>query len=431
MYELRLNTKIMFDGDQWTVAGIKGAAVHLQGRKASAVILLTAVLAAPDFRLLTDDEGAPVEEPGPPPVPLDALPKSVVKEALRRAELVTLMRTGYRLGQPRDDDEQPDSRYDPSLSLKERQQRLADDERVSVRQVQRWVAAMSEYGPAGLVDGRYLNIVNPLGRCDPLVRAAILAELAEEPFQSKVTDEKRRKNVERRLRAEHGETAPPVPPRSTFSRYLRELSRGKGRHLSTKTMRGRANSPAPPYGRFIATRPFQIVQIDSTPLDAFAYFVEEGWCQVVLTLAIDVYTRSIVGWLFTPGAPKSVDVLMLLHDIVKPKRMDPSWPSQAAWRYPGVPESVVINVGEAPAAGVPFGLPESVLVDHGKVFTSGDFREGCRVLGIDIMLGRPYTPTDKPQVERHNLTARQFVQELPGYKGADVFSRGSWEQIVG
>jgi putative transposase len=47
------------------------------------------------------------------------------------------------------------------------------------------------------------------------------------------------------------------------------------------------------------------------------------------------------------------------------------------------------------------------------------------VLGINVQSARPYTPTDKSQIERAFRTIRQsLLENLHGYKGPDVWSRG-------
>jgi len=69
--------------------------------------------------------------------------------------------------------------------------------------------------------------------------------------------------------------------------------------------------------------------------------------------------------------------------------------------------------------------PETLVVDHGKIFISEHLTSACARLGISIQPARPYTPTDKAPVERFFRTLREgLLQALPGYKGPDVFNRG-------
>jgi len=50
------------------------------------------------------------------------------------------------------------------------------------------------------------------------------------------------------------------------------------------------------------------------------------------------------------------------------------------------------------AAAKPVVIPETVVIDCGKVFISETFLSACRTLGISVQPARPATPTDKPVV---------------------------------
>jgi putative transposase len=71
-------------------------------------------------------------------------------------------------------------------------------------------------------------------------------------------------------------------------------------------------------------------------------------------------------------------------------------------------------------------VPDTVVIDHGRVFVSENFLRSCERLGISVQKAKPRTPTDKSVVERtfHSINTL-FVQHLPGYTGANVQQRGS------
>ena len=50
------------------------------------------------------------------------------------------------------------------------------------------------------------------------------------------------------------------------------------------------------------------------------------------------------------------------------------------------------------AAARPVIVPDTIVIDGGKVFISATFTRACERLGISIQRARPDTPTDKPQV---------------------------------
>lgn len=83
-------------------------------------------------------------------------------------------------------------------------------------------------------------------------------------------------------------------------------------------------------------------------------------------------------------------------------------------------------------AGVPFGHVETYIVDHGKQYISTAVQEAARLLKSNLQLARIRTATDKAAVERVFRRVRtQFVQPLPGYKGPNLFERGTWKTVEG
>lgn len=76
------------------------------------------------------------------------------------------------------------------------------------------------------------------------------------------------------------------------------------------------------------------------------------------------------------------------------------------------------------AAG-PAIVPETIVVDHGKIFVSDHLTSVCQRMGVSIQPARLRTGRDKGPVERFFRTIREdLLQALPGYKGPDVHSRG-------
>src|SRR5207244_2936262 len=119
-----------------------------------------------------------------------------------------------------------------------------------------------------------------------------------------------------------------------------------------------------------------------------------------LTIALDLYTRAIVAYRFTPRSAKQVDAALILADILAWKPMRPGWPDSARWRYLGVPETIVIDAAGFEPSSIPALCPETVVVDRGRIFLSQAFIDACARLGISVQLARPYRPTDKAQIER-------------------------------
>lgn len=101
----------------------------------------------------------------------------------------------------------------------------------------------------------------------------------------------------------------------------------------------------------------------------------------------------------------------------------PDGDSDGAWPFHGVPRNVLVGtetpdgVSQERIEGLPACLPESIVIDHGRVYVSDHIISACARLGISVQPGLPYKPTDKPTVERFFKTLREgLLQHLPGYK---------------
>lgn len=232
-----------------------------------------------------------------------------------------------------------------------------------------------------------------------------------------------------RLDREYGPGVVPVPQRTSGYRLLRELSRGRNTFAgSAKGRREIAARPVGVYGRLRATRPGEYLVLDTTALDVFAMEpLTLQWVGAQLTVAMDLYTRCIVGLRLTPVSAKAVDVASVVFQALQPPQVPPSWPQHARWPNPGWPSSIVVDADRVTgmlATVTPPLRPETIIADHGRIYVSEHVTSACARAGISIQPARLYRPTDKP-VERFFRTLRQgLLEALPGYKGPDVLSRG-------
>lgn len=182
-----------------------------------------------------------------------------------------------------------------------------------------------------------------------------------------------------------------------------------------------------PYGRLVATRPGEYVVLDTTPLNVFGVAPVTGkWMHAELTVALDLYDRSILGLRLAPVSTKAVDVAGVLMEALAPRDLPAEWGDRASWPFHGVPENIVIDVENLKALRFrrPGILPDTIIIDHGKPFMSIHVASVCQRLGISIQPAHVYTGTDKAWVERWFRTIDEMLQELPGYKGKDIASRG-------
>jgi transposase InsO family protein len=340
----------------------------------------------------------------------------------QRAEHVREVLTGFRSGRAdRAAPGEPDPRFAEQVPLQQRYASKAAQLEVGLRTVERWVAGYRDAGEAGLVTTVRggSTLVDP--RWDEAVRW-VLAGLvnASTPTRSAVIAK-----AQARLKELHGEGVVRLPSTATAYRRLAELTKGTNAVSgSAKGRRSIAERPQGAYGRLRATRPGEYLILDTQDLDVFAMEpVTCRWVRAQLTVALDLFTRCIVGLRVTPVSTKAVDVAGVLHETVAGRDAPASWPAEAVWPYHGVPAHVVFDERERPAG--PVCAPETLVVDHGKVFLSAHVIGVCTRLGISIQPAQQYKPTDKPTVERFFRTLREgLIQYLPAYKGPDLHSRG-------
>ena len=436
--KLFVGARIRFDGVVRIVVGFEGGCAVLRSSEDGSAcrVLLVSLLQAQDFAVLDNEGRSVVESTLADPTFPDLLHDEAHEEAEENLAHLREAVTGYRSGNVATAlPGEPKPEYDRhSANLSERMRAKADEQGVSVRTLWRRKADVERRGIEGLADARKIRPSNPLGELDPRVHRSILEVLDELTDKSSVTRNRMRRLVQLHLDAEYGRGVVPCPKPSRFNEIVAEIGRERRTFGSAKGRREAANTPDTPYGSFSATRPGEVVLIDSSPLDAHALDqVSYRWVSVQLTLAYDLYTRSIVGWRLTPRDAGKVDAAFILYDTITPEPMRPSWPQEASFarRYAGVPEKVVVELGDdvcdgEEVAAIPAVNPESVLVDRGRIYVSQAFQDACARLGIDVVLARPRRPSDKSPIERVFETIREsFVENLAGYKGPDLYSRGA------
>jgi transposase InsO family protein len=234
-----------------------------------------------------------------------------------------------------------------------------------------------------------------------------------------------------RLDAHFGEGDVKEPSRSTAYRHLTALNQ---RHSvfrgTTKRNRDIARRPRRRYGKLRPTRPGEYLIIDTTRLDVFALDpATMRWVQVELTVVMDWYTRCIVALRLTPVSTKAVDAAASFFQVFRPLPAPPSWPDYAVWPYHGIPREVLIDPDKIDRTGkrlaTPPLTPDTIIVDHGKIYMSEHLNSVCQRMGISIQPARLQQGSDKAPLERFFGTVREgLLQYLPGYKGPDINARG-------
>lgn len=143
--------------------------------------------------------------------------------------------------------------------------------------------------------------------------------------------------------------------------------------------------------------PLAVVQIDHTPADIILVDdlhrkpIGRPW----ITLAIDVYSRMIVGYYLSFDAPSETSVAMCVAQAILPKDewlllhgVDAQWP---VW-----------------------GVPQTIHVDNGPDFRSGTFRQSCLAYGINLEFRPVKQPRYGGHIERVIGSILTEIHTLPG-----------------
>jgi putative transposase len=213
------------------------------------------------------------------------------------------------------------------------------------------------------------------------------------------------KEVRRRCHAEKQVT----PSRNAVLRRIRALDARlvARKRLGAKSAESIALSTP---GMLEATEALELIQIDHTLADVMivdsVYRVSIGrpW----LSLAIDVATRSVLGFHLGLEAPSALAVALCIEHAVLPKIPSSATPTtDTSWEM--------------------FGMPKTILVDNGSEFHGEALTRGCAEYGIALT----YRPVARPRfgahIERLIGTMMGKIHLLPGSTDSSPTARGSYQ----
>jgi transposase InsO family protein len=176
-----------------------------------------------------------------------------------------------------------------------------------------------------------------------------------------------------------------------------------------------------------ASRPGEQVQIDSTPIDVMVLLEDGVPGRADLMIAVDIATRTICAAVLCPVDTKADDAALLLAKMVVPEPMRPHWNASLRLASSRIPHERLVSIDARmrEAAARPVIVPDTVVIDRGRVFVSEVFVRACERLGISVQPARPRTPTDKGVVESTLGSIRTLLaQHVASYTGADPTWRG-------
>ena len=180
------------------------------------------------------------------------------------------------------------------------------------------------------------------------------------------------------------------------------------------------------FGQWEPQAPGELMQVDSTPLDVLVLLDDGVPGRVELTGMIDVATRTVTAAVLRPSA-RSVDAGVLLARTLTPEPMRPGWAQALSMARSVLPFERLLSIDErmAHAAARPVIVPDTIVIDHGSVFVSANFRAACRHLGISIQPAHLASGAEKPHIERtFGSVASLFCEFVSGYAGRNPDRRG-------
>ncbi len=295
--------------------------------------------------------------------------------------------------------------------------------RISERTLVRWAGQCRRFGIAGCIDGHWLRRSGGRYSMTGQLREAIYAVHAECLHRSRVSMKTRERMICQYVRDRFGPEVA-VPCYETLRTVWIEWF-GPG---GARQRYARSAAKLPLTGEHVVIhRPGQVVALDTSPLGVkVREHVFGDPVTASLTLALDVYTHSLVAFRLTLVSDTSVDVAMLLRDVMMPLPLREDWGQDMEWPYPGIPASLVASFAGHKVAALPFFAPETVTTDHGSVYKNHHLIEVQRVIGASILPARVLRPTDKQAVERAFSGIQSLLLEmLLGWRGIDTADRGA------
>jgi hypothetical protein len=441
--------ELLIDERPWRIVSFDGRTASLRALDdddAIVTLTLAELLASTGLRGLAE---GPHTGPSRPAL-VEGLSAEQLQQAIWRREHVMEVLHGHPAGEWADPSDEPREGYDVQrttktqrIALKAEELKRAHVPNASERTVRRWVADYRLYGLLGLVNRRHSQLHSHEFKGSPEV-LEVLDELVVERSHLST---KRLTTLHADLRSELRERFPDhrlvglrqradgkvlrLPRKTAF--YELVEARYRGSHLTGESTARRSKSEMPPvaFNPFRATRSGEIVQIDSTRLDLLALNRATGSVvRAELTLAVDAFDHSIRAVRVAAEGTRGVDVALMVFDMLCPTPWRPEWGPECAWNYHGVPEQVIIDLAGERLAGsrparAPFGQPQTVVCDRGKIYLSKTFFGACEQFGISVQPAPPKTPNYKGVVEQAFDTLKEHVIErLPGHVGRGAHHRG-------
>jgi putative transposase len=432
---LQPGTRITWFGQRVQIGRIGASRIELLGPDGT-------VLGAP----LASEVYAAAQQPGSNPHlwmdvdPLELLAddKDALDDYKAKYEIVHRALTGRKTtdepGTPFQPGMDP-SRYDRNerkkalaelLSREEREGGVRKGERVKPdserRRIERILQRWEAYGPLGLVHQNRLRVHDPN---DFAVREAINGFLDAAKFGSKITA----MAAARKFKAWAQDKKPDLklPQNKQLAQYVSDWRNNRDHSGgSSKTQISAEHRPDMSPVLRTVTRVGEVVLFDTTKTNVWVRNPKGGkFVRLELTIAMDLFSRAIVGMALTHTTP-SVAVALCLADVLTPRSGEAleEWEGESPTPYAGCFDEMEFleRIRDPDARGF---LPETIHTDNGSVYVSNSLVALCAYFRISLEQSRAYTPTDKAQIEGWFGDFKKLLEQLlPGFLGGNQYERG-------
>ena len=199
-----------------------------------------------------------------------------------------------------------------------------------------------------------------------------------------------------------------APHSNTIRNRIESISEyEKLKKQGSKSIARTRYEPAP--NKFEAAYPLQLIEIDHTPCDIILVD-DEHRLQIGrpwITVAIDIYSRMIVGYYLSMNAPSVTSVGMCVSNTILPKdTLLAKFDVNANW-----------NV---------WGFPETIHVDNGADFRADAVKKAGLAHGINIEFRPVGRANFGGHIERAIGTLMSEIHNLPGTTFSNIKQRGEY-----
>lgn len=273
-------------------------------------------------------------------------------------------------------------------------QEAAEIANVNKSTIYRWIGWYDQTGSISSLLGQKKNGGKGKSRLTPDQEEIIQKNINEIYLTS---FRKSIKYLIRAIRHECNEKQITFPHEATIRRRIHEISEEE----KIKSRYGKKESDnkfSPIKGNFPhATHPLAVVQIDHTPVDII--LVDEIYRQPFnrpyLTVAIDVFSRMILGINLSFDAPGAMGTGLCISNAILPK------------------EIYLQKIGVDGNWGC-WGIMDTIHVDNAREFRGNMLKKACQNYGINLEFRPVATPHYGGHIERFLGSFSKAVHDLPG-----------------